>query len=128
MNTYKHIPLLLTSAIIFAACQESLEEKADRDAKDYTRKYCPTPVINHTRTDSVTFNKTKKLYTYHMTFVDELDDKELIDANKDKIEQMLLSGIRESTSMKIYLEAGFKFQYICRSEKNPKDILLNVKN
>ena len=65
------IPLLLS---LLMSCQESMEDKAARAAADYTRKYCPTPVINYTRTDSVSFNKSTRTYTYIWGMCGEKDD------------------------------------------------------
>ncbi len=119
--------IIITTIAILSACQESLEDKAALDAAEYTRKYCPTPVINYTRTDSVCFNKTTHLYTYYCTFSGIMDDQTIITANKTKITQMLAASIKESTNMKPYVQAGFHFQYICRSEKDPDVILLQTK-
>lgn len=124
MSKVKAITLLIFLSLFAVSCQESLEDRAVRDAKDYTRKYCPTPVINCTRTDSVVFDKQKHLYTYYITFVDNMDNVELINEHKAEIIQMLQSSVRESTSMKTYLEAGFKFQYVCRSGSDKKKVLL----
>ena len=52
--------------------------------------------------------------------------KDIIDANRNKIDNMLISSVKESTTMKPYLEAGFHYIYICRSEKNSDDILIQV--
>lgn len=114
--------LLLT---IFS-CQESLEEKAERQAKEYTHKYCPTPVINSTNTDSISFDHKRKVYIYYLSLHDQLDNQEVIDSNHDLLCEMLTQSVRESTSLKGFLEAGFKFEYICRSAKDPKKILLKV--
>lgn len=109
-----------------SSCQESLEDKAERQAKDYTRKYCPTPMQNHTRTDSIVFNKQRKVYTYYLSFYDELDNQEIIDKNRDVIVTMLQQSLRESTSLKNFVEAGFRFEYVCHSGANPKTVLLKV--
>lgn len=116
MNKISFI-LLLTVSTLFA-CQESMEDRAVRDAYEYTRKYCPTPVINCTRTDSVTFSRKTHVYTYYISFVDKLDDRVLIEQRQADIEQMLRASLRENTGMKQYLEAGFKFVYVCRSAKD----------
>lgn len=126
-NKYLFFPFFFLIATLCASCQESLEDRAARDAEEYTRKYCPTPVINYTRTDSVTFNKEKHVFTYFCTFTDLMDSQEIIDKNYAKITQMLRASIKESTSMKPYVQAGFHFQYICRSEKFPQKTLLQVK-
>ena len=39
-------------ASLLVSCTESLEDKAAREAKEYTEKYCPTPYVNDSRTDS----------------------------------------------------------------------------
>lgn len=128
MTTKNSIALVaLFATALFSSCQKSLEEKAMQDAKEYTRKYCPTPIINNTRTDSVTFNMETHVYTYHCTFSGVLDNEDIIQQNKQKITEVLASSVRESTSMKPYVQAGFHFQYICRSAKNPEIILLQAK-
>lgn len=126
-NAARSLLLLMSASILAVSCQESLEEKAERDAKEYTRRYCPTPVINSTRTDSITFSKTKRVYTYHISFVGDLDDAELINEHKEEIQQMLSSSLRESTGMKPYIEAGFKFEYICRSASDKNTVLLRTR-
>ena len=120
---------IISFCILYAlliSCQESLEERASQEAYNFTRKYCPTPFVNYVRTDSITFNKDTRSYTYYCTFGDILDNKYIIDANRNKIENMLISSVKESTTMKPYLEAGFHYIYICRSEKNSDDILIQV--
>lgn len=124
-NFIKAASLLMVLSL--SSCQKSLEEKAAEDAREYTRKYCPTPVINCMRTDSITFDIRRQTYTYHCTFADALDNAEVIDANRKKISELLLSSVKESTIMKPYVQAGFHFEYICRSEKDSDLILLHAK-
>lgn len=123
----KSLILLATSVVVLSSCQESLADKAEREAKEFTRKYCPTPVQNYTRTDSVVFSKTREVYTYYITFVDKMDDKVLINEHKGEIQKLLTDAIRESTTMKTYIEAGYHFEYVCHSEKNPKEVILTMK-
>lgn len=119
--------LLLCASLITSCHQETIQDKAEREAKEYTRRYCPTPPINDWSTDSITFDRATNLYTYHCTFSGILDDIEVIKDNKDKIREILRKSIVESTSMKPYVDAGFRFQYICRSEKDKSIILFEVK-
>lgn len=43
-------------ALLFSGCHRTtLEDLAAKTAEDYTERYCPTPVENCQRTDSVTF-------------------------------------------------------------------------
>lgn len=124
----KILPIVAGIAMLlsFSSCQESLEDKAEREAKDYTRKYCPTPKQNYSRTDSIVFDKQRKVYTYYVSLYDEMDNQEVIDRNRDQITSMLQQSIRESTSIKNFVEAGFRFEYVCHSGSDPKKVLLKV--
>ena len=53
----RKIFILLSAVALLFACQESMEDRAAREAKEYTKRMCPTPIYNDTRTDSVTFDK-----------------------------------------------------------------------
>ncbi|MFZ1235814.1 MAG: hypothetical protein WAR39_02230 [Prevotella sp.] len=108
------------------SCQESLENKSVREAKEYTEKFCPTPVTNNTRTDSVAFIKETKTYTYYCSFVGRLDDKQIVDQNKGKLNNLLVQEIKSSTNIKQLKDAGFNFEYIVRSEKSPKEVLYQL--
>lgn len=55
---------IIACSLLLCSCHENLEKRAQREAREYTEKYCPTPVQNYTRTDSVTFDiKTKHITT-----------------------------------------------------------------
>ena len=121
------LTLLLCFPVIISCRQESLDDKAERDAEEYNRKFCPTPVINYSRTDSVKYDRTTRTYTYFCTLVDKADNEVLIRENYDAITSSLMKNIKESTTMKPYLDAGIKFKFICRSGKNPQKVLLETK-
>lgn len=53
------------------SCQETMEEKAARQAKEYTERYCPTPVVNYSRTDSIVFDRERKVYIYYISFCED---------------------------------------------------------
>lgn len=123
----KKVLFLLISVIILTACHESIEERAEREAKEYTEKFCPTPESNGTITDSLVFVKSTKTQINYMTFVGEIDNKSLIDEHADELREGMLESLRSNAQLKAYKEAGFNFEYICRSQKNPKEILLHLK-
>lgn len=122
----KRFILIMVSATLLCACQESLENRAERESKEYTQRMCPTPIYNNTRTDSVTFDKATKTYTYHCSFFNVLDDSAAINRVKDQLYVDLRKGITEDTHIKAYKEAGFNFHYLCHSAKNPKIILFEA--
>ena len=123
--------ILIASAVLLAlattACQESIEERAQREAREYTEKYCPTPPQNDVITDSIVFNPQTRTQTSYLRFTGMIDNAETIRSHGDDIKKTLLENIRQNTDLRQYKEAGFKFEYVCRSEKDPKQILLNMK-
>ncbi len=110
-------------AVFLTACHESLEQRAAREAREYTERNCPTPVINYSRTDSVKFEIDKRNYVYYCSFVDKYDDQDLIGNFRKDISAGLYDEISSNTGMKRYIDEGFTFTYIVRSDKNPSLIL-----
>ena len=101
----KRICLFIIITLSMIACrQESLVDRAAREAKEYTERMCPTPVYNETRTDSVTFDKISRTYTYHCSFLNYLDDSAAIANIKEKLHQQLLEALIENTGIKAYKE------------------------
>lgn len=111
------------AALMLMGCQKSLEERAEQEARDYTRKFCPTPVYNHTRTDSLVFDRQSLTFIYYCTLTDFMDDAKLIEENRQMLTDGLRQSIQESTGLKVYKDAGYSFRYVLRSEKNPDTIL-----
>ena len=93
-------------ASLLVSCTESLEDKAAREAKEYTEKYCPTPYVNDARTDSAAFDKTKKMYTYYISLRNKADNKQAIDANRDKLHKLQKEALVEEVGLKEDLTVG----------------------
>ena len=119
----QRIFIVATTVLALMSCHENLEDRCVREAKEYTEKYCPTPVVNSTRTDSVTFDKATKTYKYFCSFVDELDNPEIVKRNSQKLHSLLIKEIKDNTSIKKLKEANYNFAYIIHSSKNPNKVL-----
>lgn len=109
---------IVAASIILCGCHESLEQRALREAKEYTEKYCPTPEQNYTRTDSVVFDMATRTYHYYCSVTGQLDDKAIFDANRQKLSDALLDNVKENTSFRAYKKEGFAFQWTLRSDKD----------
>lgn len=119
----RHISFgIIFCAMLLCSCHESLEERAQREAREYTEKYCPTPVQNFTRTDSVAFDPSSKTYHYYCSVTGELDNREIFDKNREKLTEALLANVKENTSFRAYKKEGFAFQWTLRSDSNPKEV------
>lgn len=121
----KKLIYALSFVALLTSCTESLEDKAAREAKEYTEKYCPTPFVNDSRTDSATFDKETRVYTYYVTLRNKADNKEAIDANKQKLHKLQKEALDNNPGLKKYKEAHFSFRFVYHSAKNPKQVLLD---
>ena len=119
--------LIYTAVLVslLASCTESLEDKAAREAKEYTEKYCPTPYVNDSRTDSATFDKSTKTYVYYISLRNKADNKQVIEANKNKLHKIQKEALDNNPGLKKYKEEHFTFRFVYHSAKNPKEILLD---
>ncbi len=120
----KIIYSMITLALV-VSCTESLEDKAAREAKEYTEKYCPTPYVNNCRTDSATFDKNTKTYTYYVTLQGNADNPTAILANKKKLHDAQKQGIDNNPGLKKYKESHFSFRFVYRSASENGKVLLD---
>lgn len=119
--------LILTAVIAVAAmtaCQDSLEEKAAYEALMYTRKNCPAQLGENITLDSLTFEAPTHTLHYYYTMYGMADSVGLLD--NEMVKKSLLSELKNMTAMMAYKEAGYQFAYTYYSQKNPKNILLEV--
>lgn len=109
---------LAFAALLFSGCHRTtLEDLAAKTAEEYTERYCPTPIENGQRTDSVTFSRETHTFGYYYSLSGNLDDSDIIEQFKQKIISSILSSLKENTSMKEYKQAGYNFHYIMKSSK-----------
>lgn len=111
-------------AALFTACHESLEEKAAREAKEFTRRNCPMPVSEYIVNDSMTFDENTRTIHYYYT-IKGAADTTAIDNGNARAE--LLKGVKDATSIRAYKENGFNFAYTYYSQKNKGKVLLDVR-
>ena len=85
------------------ACHHAtLEDRAEKYTKDYTERFCPTPVQDMQRTDSLTFDRTTRTFNYYFTLVDKADNADIIQTKQKEITDALLKQLKENTSAKVY--------------------------
>ena len=112
----KKIWIIIAVALMVTACQETLEERCEREAKEYTEKHCPTPIAKNIVMDSMTFDKATHTITYAYTLSGQLDDSAVV--NRSNSRELLLQEVKNSTNLKLYKEAGCSFTYTYYSAKN----------
>lgn len=111
----KLFTILMMTALL-TGCQETLEERAAREARDYTEKHCPAPIAYQVTMDSMTFDTSTHTFGYYYALKGTLDDSTYIKQNDPR--DLLLQQVKNSTNLKIYKEAGYNFRYVYSSTKN----------
>ena len=103
------------SIVLLTACQESLEDRCAREAKEFTEKNCPRAVDKEIILDSMTFEKATHTISYLYTLTGTLDDPQRIDSVQFR--ELLLLEVKNTTNLKLYKDAGYSFRYAYYSEK-----------
>ena len=113
---------LIFSFFLLCSCHETMTKRAAREAAEYTEKYCPTPIQNCTRTDSVVFDDKTNTFIYYCSIFNELDDKRIFDMNKAQITESLLGNLKDNTQLRAYKKEGPSFRWIITSAKNNRTV------
>lgn len=122
-------PLIIVSSLLALmlcqSCHKDLRQRAAEEARQYTEKYCPTPVDNYVRTDSTVFDLQTDEYIYYCTLTGPIDSHEFVDFHRAELVEGLRQAIRQSIPLQRYKQSGFTFRYVCRSEAAPDTILMD---
>ena len=107
-------------ALTFAACQESLDERAAREAKMYTKKNCPAKISETVVMDSMTFEADTRTLHYYYTLTGIADSLGIEDM--DEARSRLLAELKNTTALASFKEEGFRFAYTYRSQRSPQKV------
>ena len=115
--------LILTAviAMTMAACQESLEQKAAHEALMFTQKNCPAQMSDNLIIDSLVFEPATHTLHYYYTLTGVSDSVGM--SNGETFRKVLLTDLKNMTSLQIYKEAGYQFAYTYHSQKEPTKVL-----
>ena len=120
----KKIYLFLTFASLLVACQESLEERAAREARVMTETKCPMPIGDNMFLDSVVFDIPTLTQTQYFRVYGELDNDSVF--GSFDINTLLLNELKNSPSYKALIDRGVDFRYVYRSTADPNVVLLDT--
>ena len=116
---------LMAGAMLLISCQESLEDRCAREAKEFTEKNCPRAVDKEIVLDSMTFEKATHTISYLYTLNGTLDDPQRIDSTHFR--ELLLMEVKNSTNLKLYKDEGYAFRYAYYSQSIPLRLLFTKK-
>lgn len=106
--------------------KNNLEERAAKEAQEYTRRECPRPVAENIMQDSMVYESDSRTIVYYYTLNGVLDNKTELQKHIGEYNRELSQSIKSSAALRRYVEAGFRFRYIYRSE-GTGDVLLDLK-
>lgn len=118
MKKYLFIPFV---AVFLASCHESLEERAEREAKEFTKKNCPMKVSEYVTNDSMTYEKDSRTIHYYYSIKGKADTTAL---DKKQAKAELIKGIKDATGIRNYKEKRFQLciHLLFNEEQRPNTI------
>lgn len=119
------LSLALALSALTTGCTESLEEKAAREASEYTQKMCPTPFVNDSRTDSATFDANTKTFVYYISLRGVADNADIIQTHRQKLRDAQKASLDNNPSLKLYKDNHFSFRFIYRSYSQKEKVLMD---
>ncbi|MBO5591350.1 MAG: hypothetical protein J5913_00095 [Prevotella sp.] len=108
--------LLLISVLTLTSCQETMDERCAREAKDFTEKKCPAKIIDGVTVDSLVFEANTRSLIYYFTVDGIIDDAEAL--KTQDLRGMMLKELKNNANLKDYKDAGYNFGYVYYSTKN----------
>ncbi len=115
---------IIVSALLITACQETLEQRCAREAKEYSEKHCPAPIAKDVMIDSMSFDIATHTLIYSYSLSGVVDDSAVINHNNPK--EQMLQQLKNATAMKPYKDAGYNFRYIYYSTKDKGEKLFEA--
>jgi ADP-ribose pyrophosphatase YjhB (NUDIX family) len=120
----KKLLIVIAGVLLMTACQETLEERCAREAKEYSKKNCPAPIAKGVTIDSMSFDESTHTLIYSYTLEGAIDDTAVIHHNNPR--DQMLQQLKNATAMKPYKDAGYNFRYIYYSKKKKGEKLFEA--
>lgn len=119
--------ILASVALIMISCKhETLEDRAEKEAREYTEKYCPTPDYNNTHVDSMTYDRATHTLVNYCSITGWLDNDSAMAHNEKNISSGITEQIRSDPKLKTYRDASIAVRYVLRSTADPKKVWLDI--
>ena len=119
--------LFASAILLLTSCQESLEERAAREAREVTESKCPMPVGDNMYLDSIVFDIPTLTQTQYFRFTGRSDNDSIIqDIRRNDLKGVLIQELKNTTSYKALMKRGVCFRYIYRSNNDPQKVYLDI--
>lgn len=124
----KKILLFTTALLLLTACQESLEEKAAREAREVTESKCPMPIGDNMYLDSIVFNIPTLTQTQYFRFTGNSDNDSTVEniVSNNDLKGTLVKELKNTPSYKALMNKGISFRYIYGSTAEPEKTYIDI--
>ena len=120
----KRIFMFFAVSAMLLSCQESLEERAAREARVMTETKCPMPVSDNLYLDSVVFDIPTLTQSQYFRVKGDLDDDSLFKTVDSRT--LLLNELKNTPGYRALRERGVAFRYVYHSTKSPSKVMLEL--
>ena len=119
--------LLATALLLLTSCQESLEERAAREAREVTESKCPMPLGDTMYLDSIVFDIPTLTQTQYFRFTGIKDNDSTVATMKEaNLKDVLVTELKNTPSYKTLMKRGVNFRYIYRSTLDPQKTYIDI--
>lgn len=124
----KKILLFTTVFLLLTACQESLEEKAAREAREVTESKCPMPIGDNMYLDSIVFDIPTLTQTQYFRFTGNSDNDSTVEniVSNNDLKGTLVKELKNTPSYKALMNKGISFRYIYGSTAEPEKTYIDI--
>lgn len=120
----KRFAMIVAAAALLAGCQESIEERAAREAREVTATKCPMPIADNMLLDSVVYDIATHTQSQYFSVFGALDDDSLFAQTDSR--SLLIGELRNAPSYRPLMERGSCFRYVYRSRSRNGHVLLDM--
>lgn len=113
---------IIVLAFLAVSCQESLEQRVEREAREHTVRNCPMEISPGFVNDSLTFDRQTHTVQYHFSLHGKADSLRI---DSTLARQSLQTALLNATNLRIYKNAGFTFRYTYRSERRGNKVVFD---
>ena len=124
----KNILLFATALLLLTSCQESLEEKAAREAREVTESKCPMPIGDNMYLDSIVFDIPTLTQTQFFRFTGNSDNDSTVEniVSNNDLKGTLVKELKNTPSYKALMNKGISFRYIYGSTAEPEKTYIDI--
>lgn len=124
MRIFSYLILCLS---VFS-CQESFDQRLERETMEFTRKHCPQRQDDYTCLDSMTYEPSSRTIVFWHTLSNMETaglSESLFVENDSILRNFLVERLREDTQWQSCKDADVNFRYVYRS-KDAQSSLISI--